>query len=242
MKKATKILAVVMAMVLCVCIGVGATLAWLTDRTEEVVNTFAPTKLINPDPDPHDDDKKAGFDIWEHKATTNADGSTALVDPENKKAPDQFPGESALVKLNKYERVLPGVDQMKDPFVRIKAQEDAYVYVEIVDKLPDTMTWAIDNANWEEITVSDAPHGGRVFKYIGTIQDVAGYITPGMGAQDINILKDTKVVVDKAFTPESLKPGQTDTLTFYAYAAQYAGQDTAEIAWNNAGFKTGIQK
>ena len=224
MKKATKILAVVMAMVLCVCIGVGATLAWLTDRTGDVVNTFAPTKLIDPTPDPKYPGKD-GFDIYEHASKTNADGSNELQ------------MEKPLVQENTYPRVLPDVDLNKDPFVHIKAQEDAYVYVEIVDTLPGTMTWKIDNNNWTKMEGVTGPYGGSVYKYTGTIQGVVGYITPGMGAQDINILLNKVVEVAPTFEPDTLKVGETDTLTFYAYAAQHAGQDSAEAAWTSANFQ-----
>ena len=54
MKKFTKIMSLVLAMVLCVGIGVGATLAWLKDDTEIVTNTFAAQTLI----------KDNNFDIW----------------------------------------------------------------------------------------------------------------------------------------------------------------------------------
>ena len=223
MKKFTKIMSLVLAMVLCVGIGVGATLAWLTDKTTEVVNTFAPTKLIDPDPDPEDPDKKAGFDIWEHSAVTNADGSTSLVKADSKKVED-------LTKANTYERVQPGVDQQKDPFVRIKAQEDAYVYLEVVNNLPTSMHYTIDAAKWEQMT-GKGPNGGDVYKYIGTVGEVVGYITPAMGAQDINILDGMKVTVDPDFVAEDLT--STNTLTFFAFAAQHAGQATAELAWAN---------
>lgn len=45
MKKMTKILCAVLALVLAVGAGIGGTLAWLTDKTETVTNTFTVGKL-----------------------------------------------------------------------------------------------------------------------------------------------------------------------------------------------------
>ena len=219
MKKFTKILSIVMAMALCVGIGVGATLAWLTDTADQVVNTFSPADLIDPTPDPKDPDHKAGFDIWEHEAHRKDDGTYELLKADSKL-------EADLVKASSY-TVVPNNPLLKDPFVRVKTQEAGYVFLEVCGKLPETMIWSVDANEWEPLEKNGeavlGEHGGKMYAY-------KSIVTPETGALDINILTGAVINVTKDFQPASL---EKDTLlTFWGYATQSTGFKTAQAAWD----------
>lgn len=113
MKKFTKIALVVASFVLVVALSVGATIAWLTAKTEVVTNTFAPTGIE--------------IEIKEHKWQV----------VENETLPDENDvwGEltSGEVTENTYD-MIPGVVLPKDPFIRVKEEsEPCYIYMEIVE-------------------------------------------------------------------------------------------------------------
>ena len=128
--------------------------------------------------------------LTEHQATRNADGSYTLgVETTNK---------------NSYV-VMPGVDIPKDPFFTIKNKSsiDVYLYVEIVDTSPDTVTYELAN-DWTKLEIT----GRNVYVYEGTISQE--------GSQNIQILKDNMVYVSDQYDPDSSE----FKLKFYGYMVQ----------------------
>ena len=201
-----RIVSMALAMIMCVGIGIGGTLAWLTATTKEVTNTFFATGLIDPDPDP--EGKPGGFELWEHEADRRPDGTYKL-------------DMSKEVKNNKY-KVVPNNELKKDPFVRVKYAEAGYLYIEVVGTLPTTMTWSVDAGEWSAMEGVTGKNGGQVYKCN------RGVIAPGK-TQEVNILTGGKIDVSKDFDPNTMT--KETTLVFYAYAAQSTGFSSAEDAW-----------
>ena len=185
--------------------SVFGTFAFLTDKTEEVKNTFTFGKLFN--------DPENAFVLKEHEVTdTDGDGVYTLSD-------------SVEVTANAY-KVLPGVNLPKDPFVKTTEalQLDAYVFVEVVDSLGTELGWEIDDSVWTEVTGATAQHtNGKIY----TLKSIA---QAGSALAAQNILKGKTVTVANAeITDETAQYG--GTLTFYAYMIQAAGFDDAAEAW-----------
>ena len=209
MKLSKKALALMMALVLVVGCAVGGAVAWLTEKTEPVTNTFTPGRLV---------EEKADFSLMEHVAVRGENGAYALT--------------QELTTANTYS-VLPGVNLPKDPFISLKNVEEAYLYVEVVDALPETLTYAMDT-NWVALkdgaTAVTGPHGGEIYAWNVKLPAVTD-------AKIYNILKDKQIVVSSSFTaPVDVPADYTETLSFYGYLAQGAGQDTALSAWKAANF------
>lgn len=195
--KTKKTLTMIMAVALACVLSVAGTLAYLTATTDTVTNTFAAQGLIDAE----------NFDLKEHKAVADATnpGTYTLNDEE--------------VTSNDYD-VVPGIDLPKDPFVRVKAlKANAYLFIEVVDTTPNTLTATIDSA-WQDTGVT-GKHGGEVYTL------ASGALT---AAADMNmtqnILAGDKVVVDANYVGAD---GQN--LVFYGYLAQAAGFENAAAAW-----------
>lgn len=142
--------------------------------------------------------------LTEHQAIRNADGSYSL----NKSAD--------TTNSNTY-IVMPGVDIPKDPCFTItnKSSIDAYLYVEIVDDSPITVTYELADG-WDKLEIE----GRKVYVYNGSISQE--------GSQTIQILKNNKVYVSDKYdpTPEGFN------LKFYGYMAQRENEETAEEIFN----------
>ena len=141
--------------------------------------------------------------LQEHKALRNVDGSYSL-------------GTETTDK-NSYS-VMPGVDIPKDPYFTItnKSSIDTYLYVEIVDNSPDTVTYNLTD-DWINLNIQ----GRKVYVYNGTFQG---------NPQIIHILSDNKVYVSDQYNPASKK----FNLKFYGYMVQKeVGKDAAGIFTEN---------
>lgn len=138
MKKMTRILSLVLAVVLCVGVGVGATLAYLQSETKAVKNTFYAEGLTDV------------FDLKEHDV--NYDKTTGLY-TQNK----------ALEVTGVNYKVTPANDLPKDPFIRITPNEKAWVFVEVNSNLPETMTFAVDTDKWVKITNANTAITGEIW-------------------------------------------------------------------------------
>ena len=112
--KKKRILAVALALVLVAVIGVG-TLAYLSQKSDDVTNTFiaGTTKLIDPDPT---DNTKKGFRLEETKVEYDA-GAYILNTA------------AAPVTSNEYPSTLPLQKLPKDPTVWVNVATGASVYV-----------------------------------------------------------------------------------------------------------------
>ena len=206
--KIKKLLTILVAMALVSFISVMGTLAYLTAKTGEVTNTFsAPGLLENAD----------DFVLKEHKAS------------EDTTTPGKYNLGSEEVTANEYTNVVPGQDIDKDPFVRVKKlKADAYLYVEIDGSdMPATLTWLINDTNWEELSeVKTHVNGSNVKVYTYKL----GVLTAsGTNNLEVGILKGNKVTVAAAHNTEA----GGGTLDFHAYLVQKTGFTDAKDAWNN---------
>lgn len=208
MKNTKKILAIVLAVVLLVGAAVGATIAWFTDMTEVVTNTFTSAKLFaNPDDD---------FTLWEHEAVDeDANGLFELNDTE--------------VKSNTYV-ALPGVNIPKDPTVDVvDLLENAYLYIKVEGTLPTGMTYAIDDELWEVLDEDVYP---GIWVYCGPNAD-ANKVIQAHGTSKTftaTILEDNQIVVADTYAGDA----NNNTLAFYAYMVQATGNGAnAAEAWAN---------
>lgn len=210
-KKAT-IIAVCVAAI--AAVSVVGSLAYLTDTTGPVENTFTIGKLL---------DEKDEFVLKEHDANETKTGSgvyTLDMDTE--------------VDGNEY-TVLPGVDIPKDPFVATRDENgdpaelklDAYVFVEVVDDTGDALSFTVDTSKWTELSNAEGPNGGKVYM-IGT----DGLVTAGTSINEVILAKNTngyEITVEAAVITD---PG---SIEFYGYMIQAGTFADAAAAWA-AGF------
>ena len=213
MKKSVKILSAVMAVVLIFACGVGATLAYLQKTTGPVTNTFAAKDLIT---DPSD------FVLKEHKVERKDNGVYDYVSPKEE------------VDGNQYDRVVPGAELPKDPFVRVKNVEDAYLYIEVVGTLPEGMSFTINDTLWTKMPDAKAEHNGVVYACKANKGGFNEYVLPALLAKNptpysFDLSATNIVTVSDTFEPGLA--GQNATLTFYAYLAQ-ASNFTYQSAWD----------
>lgn len=146
--------------------------------------------------------------LWEHQAKRNSDGTYTLSATET-------------INTNTYV-VMPGVDIPKDPTITIttKSAIPAYLYVEIVDNSPSSVTYTLDE-QWERLTTIS----GRtvyVYNYDGAYnfppEDAEGNIT-------INIIKSQVITVGQAYDPAAAP--SNFNIKFYAYLIQRQDGKTA---------------
>lgn len=113
-----KTIAVILALVLVLLCAVGATLAWMNDKTEEKTNTFTMGGGVD-------------IDLEEH-----------AYDPED---PDTLTDEP--VEGDHSYPLVPGTVYAKDPIVTVKANsEDCYLFVKVV-KTPDLDKFVVYELN-----------------------------------------------------------------------------------------------
>lgn len=144
--------------------------------------------------------------LLEHKAERKSDGSY------------QLGGE--WVDKNTYV-VMPGVDIPKDPTITIttKSAIPAYLYVEIVDNSPSSVTYTLDD-QWVKLAIP-----GRtvyLYNYDGAYNfpaaDAEGKIT-------INIIKNKVITVSHTYDPAA--DTSDFNIKFYAYLIQQQTGKTA---------------
>jgi len=214
MRKTRKTVAMAASLALVAVLSVSATLAWLTDETEEVKNTFTVAKLFeNPD---------VQFTLWEHEAVDeNEDGRYELTDEE--------------VTGNTY-GVLPGVNIPKDPTVDIvNLEANAYLYVKVTNNLSAGLTYSMDSSNWEQLAGYD---GIWVYKGQNATNNVISASIDAKKSFTVNVLTQNADSANGAYaiTVPSTYTGTADagTLAFEAYIAQATGNGAnAAEAWAN---------
>ena len=135
--------------------------------------------------------------------------------------------EIALEETTENYKMIPGKTIEKDPKVTLSAEsEDAYIYVEVIES--ENLDSYIDytmNTGWVELTGDYyAPNGGTIYKYTGEI-------TKGT---PISVLLGDEVTTLDTVTKEMMTAAETNQpkLTFYGYAIQTEGFESAEAAWN----------
>ena len=201
----TKAVALTSAVVLVLAIPIAGTLAWLSDETPAVTNTFTSAALF--------ENPQEEFSLWEHKAVLQSNGSYELTADE--------------VPTNTY-GVLPGVNLPKDPTVEVaNLQENAYLFLKVTGTLPQGMSYAIDDANWEAL-----PGETNVYVYKGAPADATGKIISASETAKVsfnaNIIKNQQIAVSNEYN------GGSNTLAFEAYMIQADHNGTsAADAWAN---------
>ena len=217
MKKSVKILSAVMAVVLVFTCGVGATLAYLNAKAEApVVNTFCAKNLV---------EKPEDFQLWEHN-----------VKYDEKTAKHVFTDDKAEVKGVNYERVTPGEILPKDPFVRVKNVENAYLFIEVKNDLAPGMTYKMDST-WEAVkengTQLVGENGGLIFvKKVSDPTMANDYVLAAREANvEYDILNPEHIEVANNFDPANATPEKQVALTVWGYLTQAANFDDYNASW-----------
>lgn len=127
--KARKILVSVAALALVAAISIGGTLAWLTDKTVDVVNTFT----------------VGNVNIKLDEAKVNDEGKP--IDKQGNVVDVKEPADLAKadrIKGNEYKEVMPGYTYTKDPTVTVlEGSENCYVRMYVIVKNIDKLKAAI---------------------------------------------------------------------------------------------------
>ena len=223
-----KSLALLLAVALLIGGAVGGTIAWLTDTTEEVTNTFSVGNI--------------DIELWEHELKNGALLNTGC--PTNTQE-----SEHHEVSNNAY-KIIPGTEQPKDPFVRVKADsEDCYIFIQVqeVNNVAATngdgtvthkyVTWNIDTNKWTKLA-EDTKNNVTTYylksNYTNKPTDELYYILSENEVSYGNTL--TKEMIDKLYeTDESGKKvidsDKQPKLNFKAFAVQKEAAGTAIDAW-----------
>lgn len=168
-----KKITLVVALALVLVVGVFGTLAWLTDTTGDVVNTFTVGKVQ--------------IDLKE--TATNF-------------------------------KMVPGEVITKDPVATVKANsEKCYLFVKVAEDngVADYIAYSVASS-WTKL------EDGVYYQVVEASED----------DQSFAVLTDDKVTVKNTVTSEMMEKAaeQQPTLTFTAYAIQYAGfENDASAAW-----------
>lgn len=171
-----------------------------------------------------DADLASGLAVLEHEATKDENGEYVL-------------NLQKEVSSNSYD-LMPGVDILKDPFVKVtgKTEIPAYLYIEVVD-LPEgrapTYSYQIDSGNWTLLKKSDnttpvtGKNGGKVYVYNSGASFDKDDTNEGTLA--VNILSGGKVTVSPDF--DASGDYTNASLSFHAYMAQAVdGKSAYDIA------------
>ena len=233
MKKAKKILALLLCAVLLVCATVAGTLAYLKATTTTVTNTFVAAGGDGPFIDKKDADTYK-FELKEYAVDVAASGKYTLRKPEV---------ETDTIT---YDKVMPGTTLPKQAFVKLSrtatettitdgeitevkeiTPAPAYLYLEVIDGLPAAYSWGIEDTNWTIISGLKGINDGDIYLYTGSFADTNHVITDiaAYDANMIDIIKDDKITV----ADEKLD-GNPVSLSFNAYLAQASTGETDDPA------------
>ena len=122
-----KLVVAMLAVTLLIGCAIGGTVAWLTAKTEAVVNTFT-YGAIN-------------IDLWETKDGMHTES--------------RLNENGYVVNARSDLKIIPGVDLPKDPTVTVKAGSEAcWLFVKVEKSgtfVTDKVTYAIDNTVWTQL-------------------------------------------------------------------------------------------
>lgn len=123
------------------------------------------------------------------------------------------------VETNQYV-LMPGVDIPKDPTIKItgKTALPAYLYVEVVASVPNTVTYAL-TADWAELSGITGPKGGKVYVYNETVDGSTANM-------EIQLIKGNTVYVSQ--TLDHSADAKSFSIKFYAYLLQKPDGTTNE--------------
>ena len=194
MKKRTA--ALLLTFVLIFGAAVGGTVAWLTAKTGDVVNTFTVGDI--------------NIDLREHKLMTDEETGKYYLD------------ENSEVQTNSYNFV-PGDTLPKDPFVRVQAGSEAcYLFIRVkeanntVDEVK-IVNYTVDESVWNAVP------GQKGYWYcIITADEAKDGITKSiLTNQNPKVDTDNVMVSDRVTKEMADKMTAAPTITFTAAAIQY---------------------
>lgn len=132
--------------------------------------------------------------------------------------------ENKEVTENKYQRVIPGVDISKDPFIRLNGtgEVDFVMYLRVTEK--DFPTYTIGSGSEKAVTYDltdnwlkvGTENGADVYQYVVDKNPFAFDAGTTYSDYVIKILKDDKLYVSEHYVGND----QTFTLTFEAWLIQ----------------------
>ena len=122
-----KLVVAMLAVTLLIGCAIGGTVAWLTAKTEAVVNTFTYGDI--------------NIDLWETKDGMHTES--------------RLNENGYVVNARSDLKIIPGVDLPKDPTVTVKAGSEAcWLFVKVEKSgtfVTDKVTYAIDNTVWTQL-------------------------------------------------------------------------------------------
>ena len=225
MKK--KSLALLLSVVLVLGVVAGGSLAWLTDKTDDVKNVFAPSDI--------------NITLQEHTYDAEKDELTATVTTEG---------------VDNY-KMIPGWTIPKDPSLTVKKDsEDCWLFIKVEEKggivtvgetshsFDSFIAYSIDNNNWTAL--DETNHPGVYYCYAKDIEADRNIKILGAGSYTYNGVayswKRQEVLTKPEVTKEMMNAlnaygAEKPTLIFTAYASQYWKNNdtafTAAEAWAN---------
>lgn len=238
--KTRKIVALLLCAVLLVGASVMGTLAYLTDKTNDVTNTFKTVGKVHFDDDPETTDLNEGLtesyvDVYGEKYLKAGEGDNAEpVEVDNQAAADRVNG-------NEY-KLMPGHTYIKDPELKIADDSEAcWVFAHVENGLASVK-------DEEGIIVEDGDKSIKAqmtalgWELVDETEDIWGYQT--------KIEKDPKdadgkpvaktvpvfntITIKDDVEADDLEKFQNKTIVITAYAVQADGFDTAADAWAEA--------
>lgn len=186
--------------------SIGGTVAWLTAKTDPVVNTFTYGDI--------------NIELFEHK-----------YNPSNNQL-DMNTKVTANDQNDNY-KIIPGVDLPKDPTVEVKANSEKcwlFVKVDPSKAFVSGVTYTIDSG-W---TAGDGAGEGKNGVPVGVYYREVDAATAKAGTT-FGILTDNKITVSDSLTKAQVQNQGTVTLKFTAYAVQKDGfANNPAGAWTQA--------
>ena len=213
-KKFAKVAALFAAFVLVIVATVGVTLAYLTDETTAVTNTFiAKSGLLEVD---------STFTLTESAVKLNDTKDAFIKDDEN----------LTPVTSNTYDGLLAGMTLYKDPVLNVgKFIAPSYLYIMVTDNLPAELTWTLAEG-WTEIADvnGDADGTGIPANKKLYVYNNGNAIAANTVVENLSLIQGNSVTVGD-FDASEVEAGDNIQLIFQAFICQSTGVGTAAEAF-----------
>ena len=136
--------------------------------------------------------------VLEHEPLRLSDGTYSL-DPEKEVSESEFV-------------LMPGVDAVRDPFIRIKGKSavPAFVYVEVVSTLDEKASFSLSD-DWEKLEGVSGKNGGSVYAYFQAISSESSEDL------ELSLLDNEAVIVSHTYIAAD---GTETELSFHPYMAE----------------------
>lgn len=218
-RKLRKFLMLVSSALLLVCVTVGATVAYLTATSGEVVNTFTVGNVS------FNENMNGGLDESKVDAT-----GTKYIKADGSETTTQTDAER--VTSNEY-KLVPAHTYIKDPEVHIgSGSEDAWLFVKVSNGLVDAEGTSLEGAT----TIHDQMTAGDDAKWaeINSDHHIYAYKTKVSAGANIRVFNTFTLAGN--VTDAQIKKLVDDkaNITIQAYLVQAEGLNTYEAAWKVA--------